>query len=183
MLEKWDVEVDSFRNRQSLVPALYSSESDEASKRIVAIASDNMSGEELSQRIAEKNKRKELDWAKVKEPSNKIALRAVEEFQALKQKRIEKQNKDRLEEAKKKQKEERMKSQAKLEVAKRGLILERDSMIRQQKLKAIFSGNQDGSTPLEPSLQSLPQSRSVLVSQVGPIKSTSYAQLSSLNPS
>ena len=113
-----------------MVPALYSSESDEASKRIVAIASDNMSAEELSQRINNKNKKKELDWAKVKDPSNKIALRAVEEFQALKQKRIEKQNKDRLEEAKKRQKEDRMKSQAKLEVAKRGMMLERDSMLR-----------------------------------------------------
>ena len=34
-----------------------------------------------------------------------------------------------------------MKSQAKLEVAKRAMILERDSILRQQKLKAIFSGN------------------------------------------
>ena len=103
LMEKWDVEVDSFRNRQSLVPALYTSESDEASKRIVALA-DNMTADENSQRIATKNKKKELEWSKVKDPSNPIALRAVEEFQALKQKRIEKQNKDRLEEAKKMQK-------------------------------------------------------------------------------
>ena len=60
LMEKWDLEVDSFRNRQSLVPALYNSESDEASKRIVALVSDNMSQEELSQRIASKNKKKEL---------------------------------------------------------------------------------------------------------------------------
>ena len=60
LMAKWDLEVDSFRNRQSLVPALYNSESDEASKRIVALVSDNMSQEELSQRIASKNKKKEL---------------------------------------------------------------------------------------------------------------------------
>ena len=38
LMEKWDIEVDSFRNRQSLVPALYAaSESDEAAKRMVAL--------------------------------------------------------------------------------------------------------------------------------------------------
>lgn len=47
-MEKWDVEIDSFRNRQSLVPALYNSETDEASKRIVALATDNLSAEEMS---------------------------------------------------------------------------------------------------------------------------------------
>ena len=50
-----------------------------------------------------------------------------------------------MEEAKKKQKQERMNSQAKFDVAKRGLILERDSMLRQQKLRALFSGQE--STP------------------------------------
>ena len=85
------------------MPALYASESDEAAQRIVALVNENNS-EDMSQRLKEKTKKKELDWSKVKDPSNKIALRAVEEFQALKQKRIEKQNKDRLEEAKKMQK-------------------------------------------------------------------------------
>lgn len=49
-MEKWDVEIDSFRNRQSLVPALYNSESDEASMRVVALATENLSPEEISLR-------------------------------------------------------------------------------------------------------------------------------------
>ena len=58
--------------------------------------------DELSRRLANRRK-KELEWSKVKEPTNPLALRAVEHYQALKQKRLEKQNKERLEEAKKKQ--------------------------------------------------------------------------------
>lgn len=38
----------------------------------------------------DKRKLKELEWSKVKEPTNPIALRAVEQYQAAKQKRIEK---------------------------------------------------------------------------------------------
>ena len=94
---------------QSLVPALFDPD-DEASKRIVALTEKRP--EEASKR-QEERKKKPLDWSKVKEPTNPIALRAVEEFQALKQKRIEKQNKDRVEEAKKIQKQERLNSQAK----------------------------------------------------------------------
>ena len=62
-----------------MVPALYASENDEASKRIVALVSENNS-ENMSQRLQQKNKKKALEWSKVKDPSNKIALRAVEEF-------------------------------------------------------------------------------------------------------
>ena len=51
--------------------------------QIVALT-DHLSSEELTKRIQEKRKKKELDWAKVKEPSNPIALRAVEEYQAKK---------------------------------------------------------------------------------------------------
>ena len=39
-----------------------------------------------------------------------------------------------------------MESQAKLEVAKRGQLLERDSILRQQKLKALFTGGQESET-------------------------------------
>ena len=70
-----------------MVPALYS-EGEDASKRIVALTEENKA-EEKSKRL-EQRKKKELDWNKVKDPSNPIALRAVEQFQAMKQKRIEK---------------------------------------------------------------------------------------------
>ena len=71
-----------------------------------------------------------IDWNKIKAPTNPIALRAVEQYQALKQKKIERKNKELMEEAKKKQKQDRLNSQAKLQVAKKGLMLERDSMLR-----------------------------------------------------
>ena len=82
----------------------------------------------------------------------------------MKQKRIEKQNKDRVEEAKKIQKQERLNSQAKQEVAKRGLLLERDSMLRQQKLKALFGGADQGS------MERLPEPTSILAQQATPEK-------------
>ena len=88
---------------------------------------------------------------------------------------IEKKNKERVEIAKKKQKEERMNSQAKLEVAKRGLILERDSIVRQQKLKAIFSGDAEDARYSTPSLARL-EPTSVLAQQVSlPKRSGSVA--------
>ena len=55
-------------------------------------------------------KGRHLEWNKVKEPSNPIALRAVEQYQAQRQKQIEKKNKARMEEAKKKQKQDRLNS-------------------------------------------------------------------------
>lgn len=67
----------------------------------------------------------------MKDPSNPIALRAVEQYQAMKQKRIEKQNFLQLEEAKKKQNQERLNQQAKKDVARRALLLERDTILRQ----------------------------------------------------
>ena len=41
---------------------------------------DDDSAEEHISRRAERRKKKELEWSKVKEPSNPIALRAVEEY-------------------------------------------------------------------------------------------------------
>ena len=72
-----------------------------------------------------------MDWNKIKEPKNPIALRAVEQYQAIKQKQIEKKNKERMEQAKKQQSIERLTSKSMLQVAKRGLILERDQLLRQ----------------------------------------------------
>ena len=81
LLEKWDAPVESFRQNQSIVPALFKNGENgeiDGSNRIVAIA-DGLTAEERSKR-KDKRKKKELDWSKVKEPSNPIALRAVEEF-------------------------------------------------------------------------------------------------------
>lgn len=80
-------------------------------------------------------------WSEIKEPKNKIALRAVEEIQKVKQARFEKQNRERLEEAKKQQKAIRLENSAKTEVAKRVIVLERESLVRKQKVKAILSGD------------------------------------------
>ena len=55
-----------------------------------------------------------LEWNKIKEPKNPMALRAVEQYQALKQRQIERKNKELMEEAKKKQKQDRLNEQAKL---------------------------------------------------------------------
>lgn len=44
---------------------------------------DQLNQDELTKR-SEKLKKKEIDWAKVREPSNPIALRAVEQYQAAK---------------------------------------------------------------------------------------------------
>jgi len=64
---------------------------------VIAI-SDNSVSEETTKRAQQRK----LEWSKVKEPSNQIALRAVEQYNAAKQKRIEKQNLILVEEAKKK---------------------------------------------------------------------------------
>jgi len=73
LMQKWEVIVDAFRQKQSLVPALYE---DEAQSMIVALTEAGTC--EDHSRRAEKRRKKELEWSKIREPSNPIALRAVE---------------------------------------------------------------------------------------------------------
>ena len=77
LLDKWGIGGEPLGQKLSLVPSLFDPEDDEASKRIVALTENKT--EENSKRKEEK-KKKPLDWSKVKEPTNPIALRAVEEF-------------------------------------------------------------------------------------------------------
>ena len=77
LLDKWGIGGEPLNQKLSLVPSLFDPEDDEASKRIVALTENKT--EENSKRKEEK-KKKPLDWSKVKEPTNPIALRAVEEF-------------------------------------------------------------------------------------------------------
>ena len=81
LLSKWEVLVDAFRQNQSLVPAIYEDSQKEPESNNMALALiDDDSAEEHISRRAERRKKKELEWSKVKEPSNPIALRAVEEY-------------------------------------------------------------------------------------------------------
>ena len=106
LFKKWDVIIDDFRdNQSSLVPALY--DGNNPNNMVVALTESNA---EAESKRAERRRQKALDWNKVKEPSDPLARRAVEEFQAMKQKRIEQQNQARLEEAKRIQKQQRLNS-------------------------------------------------------------------------
>ena len=87
LLSKW-------RISGSIEPVLVSGKAD-GNMGVVAIYDEDENEEFYEKNI------KHLEWSKVKEPKNPYALRAVEHYQAKKQKRIEQQNQQRLEEAKK----------------------------------------------------------------------------------
>ena len=53
-----------------------------------------------------------VKWENAKDPKSKLALRAVEEYNAMKRKRLEKEFKAKQEEAKKKQRQNRLNSEA-----------------------------------------------------------------------
>ena len=71
LLDKWGVRTVSER---SLVPAILSEDSE--SNGIVAIVNEINSDGQTKRTLTQK--KKEIDWSKVKDPSNPIALRAVE---------------------------------------------------------------------------------------------------------
>ena len=85
-----------------------------------------------------------LTWEKAKEPRNKLALRAVEQYNAMRQKKLEREFKEAVEEAKKKQRQDKLNQNAQKEVQRRGQVLEREQVQRRERMLAVLSV--DGST-------------------------------------
>lgn len=83
----------------------------------------------------------------MKDPKNKIAIRATEELKVIKEKRAELEKRDQSEQKRLKRKFDKMVEESKDDVHKRALILERDNIIRQQKFKDMLAGKQGQSTP------------------------------------
>ena len=79
-------------------------------------------------------------WEQAKEPKNKIALRAFEEIQMIKIRRMNKETKERQQEVKIKQKREKMQEAATIDVAMRSLILEREAVKRKERVREMLGG-------------------------------------------
>ena len=128
-------------------------------------------------------KGKEPDWEAIKLPKGNIALRAFEEIQAIKAKRMEKMNKARVDEVKKQQRQDRLNSEALHEVGRRAAILEMESQTRQQKMKAILGGRkyEDDQNPFSTPVEIKPKSillQDKEINALVPYKQNNLAQAS-----
>lgn len=106
-----------------------------------------------------------MHWHKAKDGKNDIALRAIEEMNAIKEQRIKKQQAERIEEVKRKEREERIHDQVAIDRAMSKLLLEKDaSQYRQnftEKLRAI-----DGSVTQAEILSMSPFYENILASPI-----------------
>ena len=100
MLKKWGAKSSP---QSKLIPAVLKSDQSEdpSSNRQVALSVERDS--EIESMIS-KQKRREPNWASIKQPKGPIAIKAFEEIEKIKAKRLEKINKAKVDEAKKKQK-------------------------------------------------------------------------------
>ena len=80
--------------------------------------------------MEQKHKERINHWFKAKEGKNDIALRAIEELNGIKQKKLEKMQIDKIEESRKKVKEERMLGEAADELVLKKLMLEKETIKR-----------------------------------------------------
>ena len=85
--------------------------------------------------MEQKHKERINHWSKAKEGKNDIALRAMEELNGIKQKKLEKMQIDKIEESRKKVKEERMLGEAADELVLKKLMLEKETIKRQKLFK------------------------------------------------
>lgn len=106
-----------------------------------------------------------MHWQKAKDAKNDIAMRAIEEMNAIKEQRIKKQQAERIEEVRRKEREERIHDQVAIDRAMSKLLLERDAFQHRQKftekLRAI-----DGSLSQAEMLQMSPFYENILASPI-----------------
>lgn len=81
-----------------------------------------------------------LQWSDAKEARGKIALKAVEELNEIKNKKMMKANQDRIEAVKRHEKKSRLLEDAEIEVKMRKIILDREAEQRKLRVRGILEG-------------------------------------------
>lgn len=97
-------------------------------------------------------------WTKAKEPTNDIALRAIEEMNGIKQQRIKKQLSERIEEAKKKERVDQMHEMAANQLLLSKLMLEKETSQRKQQVREQLGAEQQQVSPFYEFILNAPQS-------------------------